>query len=229
MKTVLITGASGDLGTAIADLFLKNDFFIFFHGKNKKSDFSFCEKNPQKTQKIIADFSDFSAVEKMFSEISAVDVLINNAGAVFRDPKISPARFQKIFQINAIAPYFCAEFSAAKKCRSIVNIGSMRGFPESATTPDYSASKAALHLLTASLARKFAPKIRVNAVAPGFVATKMHAGNENRLKIEAQKTPLRRVATPAEIAEMVFFVAEKATFCTGEVFRADGGRHFSEK
>jgi len=223
MKSVLITGATGDLGRAIAEKFLKEDFFVFAHGSSEKSDFSFCEQNPEKTKKCIADFFDIPAIERMFSEIPTLDVLVNNAGIVFREKEISPERFEKVLRINTIAPYFCAEFARKKSVTSIVNIGSLRGFLESTTTPDYSASKAALHNLTASLARKYAPDVRVNAIAPGFIRTQMHAQNPERLALETKNIALKRIADPAEIAEFIFFVATKASYSTGEIFRADGG------
>lgn len=224
MKSVLITGATGDLGRAIAQKFLNEGFFVFFHGSSENSDFSFCEQNPEKTKKCIADFSDITAIEKMFLEIPTLDILVNNAGIVFREKEISPERFEKTLRVNTIAPYFCAEYAQKKGAKSIVNIGSLRGFLESATTPDYSASKAALHNLTASLARKYAPHTRVNAVAPGFVRTQMHAQNPERLEKESKTNiALKRIAEPSEMAQLVFGVAVEASYSTGSIFRADGG------
>ena len=103
----------------------------------------------------------------------------------------------------------------------------MQGLQHCARTVDYAASKAAVHNLTVSLARGYAPECRVNAVAPGFTKTGMHAGMQERLDAEAAKTPLQRYAEPKEVAEVIRFLAgEQSGFVTGEVVTVDGGRNF---
>lgn len=224
MKSVLVTGATSGIGFSIAERFLAaKDFRVFIHGRSAKNNFSLCQKFPNRTQQIVADFSNAEGVEKCFAEIPKLDILINNAGIVFREKEISAKRFEKVLYINTITPFLCSEKAVSLGASSIVNIGSMRGFSEAATTPDYSASKAALHNLTASLARKYAPTTRVNAVAPGFVRTPLHT-NPDRLLLEAEKTFLKRTGEPEEIAETVFFLAVTASFCTGTILRVDGGR-----
>lgn len=199
---------------------------MYVHGKDEASDFSILEEIPQ-GKKVIADLLAPDAVEQLFTQIPELDVLVNNAGMVNRSKEKTIEDFQKIFQLHATVPYFLSLEAKKRGVKSIVNVGSMRALEHCATTPDYSASKAALHNLTISLARTLAPETRVNAVAPGFTETKMHDGNSERLETEAKRTPLQRAATPDEIAEAIFFLASPAaSFITGEILRVDGGRNF---
>jgi 3-oxoacyl-[acyl-carrier protein] reductase len=232
MKSVLITGATSGIGRAAAIKFAREGYLVYCHGKSSESDFSVIEeieKLGERTKKVFADMANESEIRDMFAEIKSLDVLVNNAGTVTRTKPVTTEDFRKTMEVNVIAPYLCAELSREKGVQAIVNLGSMRALPQTATTPDYSASKAAVHNLTASLARMYAPECRVNAVAPGFTQTGMHTGNEERLEKEAEKSLLKIYAQPEDIAEMIYFLSsEKARFITGQVLVADGGRSFCE-
>ena len=225
-KTVLITGASRGIGRATAEIFTKNGFQVLGHGREHCADKIF-------TKFFVANFLEFSEIESMFAKIEkefgTLDVLINNAGTVNRKKidEFSGQDFQDLFAVNVTAPFLCARAAWRLGASAIVNVGSMRGFSQEATTPDYSASKAAVHNLTVSLARAFAPQCRVNCVAPGFTRTPFHDTNPERLKLEAAKTPLEKCAKAKEIAESIFFLAsEKSSFTTGATLLVDGGRNF---
>lgn len=230
MKSVLITGATSGIGKATALKFAAEGYFVLCHGKDENSDFSVIseiEKNGGLAKKVFADFSKEKEIRTMFEGIDHIDVLINNAGTVTRTKPITTENFRKTLEINLIAPYLCAELAKEKGVMSIVNTGSMRALLHQATTPDYSASKAAIHNLTVSLAKSYAPNIRVNAVAPGFTKTNMHEGMDDRLEQEREKTPLNITGNPADVAEAIYFLAsEKARFITGEILVVDGGRNF---
>ena len=226
MKKVLITGSSTGIGRACADVFSENNFEVLGHGRD------FCDDKIFRDF-FVADFLYHEKIEKMFTEISEkfgnIDVLVNNAGMVNRKQidQFSWQDFQNLFAVNVTAVFFCARAAFNIGASSIVNLGSMRGFSQEATTPDYSASKAAVHNLTVSLARAFAPKCRVNCVAPGFTKTPFHDTNPQRLDLEAAKTPLKKCASSRQIAESVFFLAsEKSAFTTGATLLVDGGRNF---
>ncbi len=230
MKTVLITGATSGIGKATALKFAAQGYAVLCHGSSDTSNFSILDEiasNGGSAQKLVADFTKETEIRAMFETIDSLDVLINAAGTVSRSKPITTENFRQTFEINVIALFLCATLARERGASSIVNVGSMRGLDHAATTPDYSASKAAVHNLTVSLARQFAPDCRVNAVAPGFTKTGMHEGMQQRLDLEATKTPLLRYSDPAEIAEVIFFLAsDKASFVTGEVVKVDGGRNF---
>jgi len=233
MKTpsALITGSTSGIGKATALAFAQKGYFVYCHGRSESSDFSVLDEirsEGGEAKKCVADMAVESEIHEMFQQIDTLSVLVNNAGTATRKKPVLGDDFRKTLEVNLVAPYICCQLAREKGVRSIVNVGSMRGLSQSATTPDYSASKAGLHNLTASLARMYAPDCRVNAVAPGFTKTPLHEGNDERLQMEAKKTPLQTVADPLDIAHSIFFLAsEKSRFTTGQVLSVDGGRSFS--
>ena len=112
-----------------------------------------------------------------------------------------------------------------KKFGKIVNISSIKGFPQTAGRAAFASSKAAILTLTASLAKEFAPHILVNCVAPGFTETETtkQAWTE-RIYAQIKEAPLGRAATPQEIAEVIVFLAsDKSNYITGQTILVDGG------
>ena len=105
----------------------------------------------------------------------------------------------------------------------IVNITSVAGLQGTGSSIPYAASKAAINCMTKSLARAFAPRVRVNAVAPGPVDTRWLAGREGMLDNYAKQSPLGRVSTPKDVADVVEFLAFGASMVTGQVVVVDGG------
>jgi len=157
-------------------------------------------------------------------------VLVNNAGFSWFGPtaELDVATFDRLFAANVRAPYFLvaalAPKMAARGSGSIINLGSMAGQIGLAGSAAYGATKATLASMTRSWAAEFSPSgVRVNAIAPGPVFT--GGAGPDRIEALGATTLLARAAQPSEIAEVIAFLASpKASYVTGAIFAADGGR-----
>ncbi|MFW6084289.1 MAG: SDR family NAD(P)-dependent oxidoreductase [Gemmatimonadota bacterium] len=166
----------------------------------------------------------FEAAESRFG---GLDLLVNSA-AVF--PRSDPLEttvdeWDRVFALNARAAYFCAQ-EAARRMQggaivNIVDTGADQAWP--GYVP-YVASKAALASVTRGLAAAFAPRIRVNAVAPGPVLLPEGGDGEAEREAVERLTALGRVGSPEDVAEAVLYLA-RASYVTGEILRVDGGQH----
>lgn len=174
-----------------------------------------------------------AAVKGILSEKLPVDVLVNNAGMPHGGTLFttSIAKLQEVFTVNffaqiALMQYF-GKYMLRKKSGSIVNIASVGGLEHEPGYLAYGSSKAALIWATRSAAKELAPHgVRVNAVAPGLVDTEMGSfRNQAELEKVLSRTPAGRMGEPNEIAEAIAFLAsDKASYITGEILSADGGR-----
>jgi len=177
-----------------------------------------------------ADLSDPAQVDHLIEQAGPVDVLVNNAGFSWFGPTadLDVATFDQLFAANVRAPYFLvaalAPKMAARGSGSIINLGSMSGQIGLAGGAAYGATKATLASMTRSWAAEFSPSgVRVNAIAAGPVLTGGAA--PDRIEALGATTLLARAAQPAEIANVIVFLASpKASYVTGAVFAADGGR-----
>jgi NAD(P)-dependent dehydrogenase (short-subunit alcohol dehydrogenase family) len=155
-----------------------------------------------------------------------IDILVNNAAVYASVPldQITLEQWDTVFETNTRGPFLVAR-EALPQLRAaggrIVNIGSLGGIHAWAGHAHYCASKAALHMLTQTMAKAFAPEVSVNCVAPGWIDLGDHAG-ETRARFAA-KTPLRRNGSGADVAEAVLFFAANSGFVTGQVLTVDGG------
>jgi 3-oxoacyl-[acyl-carrier protein] reductase len=171
-------------------------------------------------------------VEKCRTELGGLDVLVNNAGTTHFIPhhdmeKVTDEIWDEIFQVNLKGAFYaCRAAMPLLKERkgSIVNVSSVAGLLGHGSSIPYSASKAALNCMTQSLARAFAPEVRVNAVAPGPIQTRWLAGHEDHVDKAIAQTPMQRSATPDDIADVVCFLAIGTTLMTGQIVVVDGGR-----
>jgi len=180
----------------------------------------------------LLDVTDNDAVKTFFQQLDRLDLLINCAGIGGRGPsEFTPEGFAPGIDINLMGTMRCcyaAHALLARQGGAIVNIASVMSFFGSATAPAYAASKGAIVQLTKSLALAWAPeKIRVNAVAPGWIETPMtaqlQADAERNARVLA-RTPMGRWGKPEEIATGITFLASpKATFITGVTLPVDGG------
>jgi 3-oxoacyl-[acyl-carrier protein] reductase/pteridine reductase len=166
------------------------------------------------------------AVAATVAEHGRLDVLVNNA-AVFetaRLDQITLEQWDAVFETNVRGPFLVAR-EALPHLRvaggRIVNLGSLGGLHPWADHAHYCSSKAALHMLTKTMAKAFGPEVAVNAVAPGWID--MDPEPTEQTKRMVAKTPLRRTGSPADIASAVLYFATSASFITGQILPVDGG------
>ncbi|MFA5178060.1 MAG: beta-ketoacyl-ACP reductase [Candidatus Paceibacterota bacterium] len=239
-KTVLITGSSQGIGRVIALKFASlgakialND--ISFQEENLKALKQEIENNHGLVEYFLADVSKIEEVEKMMQEIQAkmggLDILINNAG-ITKDKtlaKMTTEEWQKVIDVNLTGVFNCTKSCLpliVPKQGNIVSIASIVGLRGNFGQTNYAASKAGIIAFTKSLAKEVGKVgVRVNAIAPGFIETKMAETIPEQLKATVkQLTALGRFGKPEEVAEAVVFLASpEAGFITGAVLNIDGG------
>lgn len=241
-KNAVITGARRGIGRAAVECFAGYGANIWACARKPDEAFEedmagLAKKHGVWIKPVYFDLADSAglaaAVKGILSEKLPVDVLVNNAGmpyggTLFTTPM---AKLQEVFTVNffaqiALMQYF-GKYMLRKKSGSIVNIASVGGLEHNPGYLAYGSSKAALVWATRSCAKELAPHgVRVNAVAPGLVDTEMGAyRNPEELEKVLARTPAGRMGTPAEIAEAIAFLASgKASYITGEILSADGGR-----
>jgi len=222
-KTAAVTGAGTGIGKATADLFEKAG------AKVARIDI---EPGPG----IVAgDVADEAAMEKVFEGIGPVDILVNNAGIAVRKQShnITREEWNRVMAVNVDGTFLCSRIAARgmkkKGGGAIVNLASIMGFSGGIyPNPAYQTSKGAVVNLTRTLALEFAAdNIRVNAVAPTFVPTRLTKpifGNPDTLKTVMSHTPLGRLPEAGDIAAAILFLASPAAGCiTGVTLPVDAG------
>jgi 3-oxoacyl-[acyl-carrier protein] reductase len=236
-KKALVTGALRGIGKTIADLFIAEGAEVWGLDYKTPEDLSArIEAANGKLHWVAADLSELSAVEgkieSALKESGGFDILVNNAG-ITKDNlsfRMSLEEWQKVLDINLSASFLVARTVGRdmirKRSGSIVNMASVVGIHGNGGQANYSASKAGLIGVTKSLAQETASRgVRVNAVAPGYIATDMTAGLPDKVK-EAfiEKIPLKRMGTPQDVANAVLFLAsDDSVYITGQVLPVDGG------
>lgn len=229
-KIALVTGASQGIGLAIAQAFHKSGATVHITGT--RADASEYASDLSAFTYHQADMADPGQRERLCRDVGAIDVLVNNAGLSNpRGAEFEMEGFRHTLEIDLVAPADLAfKFAAslAERRGSVINIGSAACFLAVKDVPSYTASKAGLLGLTRSLADKWAPKgVRVNLVAPGYVATKLTSDfheNETFTKNLEKIIPLHRWGEPEEMAPPVLFLAsDAASYITGQAIVADGG------
>ncbi len=244
-KVAIITGASRGIGRTTAIEFAKNGFCVVMtYNKNEelaKEVKSQIEELGQKCLCLKCDISNEQDVKNVLdqtlSTFGSVDVLVNNAAiaidTLFSDK--TAENFKKVLDVNLVGTFLMSKyvgtFMFEKKAGKIINISSTNGintyYP---MCLDYDASKAGVISLTHNLAMQFAPYVNVNAVAPGFIATKSEVDemDEEFIEMEKDKVFLKRVGTEEDVANVVLFLAsDKSNFINSEVIRVDGGMYGS--
>ena len=171
-------------------------------------------------------------VHRCCEELGGLDVLVNNAGTTrFIDhadlEALTDEVWDEILGVNLMGTFYCCRAALPflrERHGAIVNVTSIAGLQGDGSSIPYAASKAAGNCLTKSLARAFAPRVRVNAVAPGPVLTRWLADHQERIARYVQQTPMSQAATPEQVAEVIAFLALDASLVTGQVLIVDGGR-----
>ena len=229
-RAVAVTGGSGGIGNAIARAFRDAGAEVTVTGTREPGDYE-ADLTGMTYRRL--DLGDDAAITAFCDGLERLDVLINAAGAVFyRRREFEAETFREVMDVNLTAVLQLAtrlhDRLSDAPGGNIVNISSLTGFFSSRGNPAYGASKAALVQLTKSLAVAWArDDIRVNAIAPGWVKTKMTEvswGNEEIDHAIVRRTPLGRWAAPEEMAGPALFLASPlASYITGETLLVDGG------
>lgn len=238
-KTALITGGGTGIGRAIALRLAKEKVNIALNYSRSEEDAEAAQKEIQalgvECRIYKADVASDVQVRNMINEVvrdfGALDILVNNAGTThFVDHSdlegMREEYWDNIFAVNVKGLFFCCRAAASELKKTngvIVNITSIAGLSGLGSSIAYSASKAAAISITKSLARVLAPEVRVIGVAPGIVLTRWVEGQEEHIERLAGSTPLKRVAVPEDVAEVVYGVIAHAGFVTGQNIIVDGG------
>lgn len=234
MKNVLVTGSTGTLGEKIVEVLKKNNYNVIgTYNKNEKKASEIKNKYDVDMFKCnLENEEDINIlVDKIIGKYKNIDILINNA-AYYQDEPLeekTKETFLKILDVNLVGPFLLSKkigkHMLENKNGKIINIASTNGidtyYPESI---DYDASKAGLINLTKNLALYYAPYIKVNAVAPGWIETSDTLEmDENFMESEKNKILLNRFGRPEEIVDGILFLC-KNDYINGEVIRIDGGK-----
>src|ERR1700716_1060995 len=229
----LVTGATSGLGKAIALRLARDGAEVIVVGRNAVRGAETVDEITAaggRARFIAADLGDLADIRRLAHDAGDVDVLVNNAGRSVWAPteQLGVEDFDSMFASNVRAPfYLVAAFAPAMAARgggSIVNISSMAGRIGLPNGAAYGATKAALASLTQAWTAEYSPRgVRANAGAPGPVYTRPAA--RKLFDSLGATTPLNRAAEPAEIAEVVAFLASsRASYVTGAIVAVDGGR-----
>jgi meso-butanediol dehydrogenase/(S,S)-butanediol dehydrogenase/diacetyl reductase len=234
-KRVLITGGASGIGAATAARFLEEGALVVVLDNNAENCRRIMEKSPEPAGALAADVARLDEVRQAFAEatalMGAVDVVINNAGISIRHRflDITPEEWDRVMAVNLTGAFYVAQTAARLMTQAhggvILNTASTNGIVGYPYYADYNASKAGLIELTRSMALELAPKVRVNAVAPGYVLTPMQRAEytEEMLTDVNRKIPLGRHAQPEEVAALFAFLAsDDAGYISGHVYTIDG-------
>jgi len=234
-KRVLITGGASGIGAATAARFLEEGSAVCVLDRDSKAREQIRQKLPDLVGTVDADVSNLKQVQTAFDDavriMGGVDVLINNAGISIRHDflKITPEEWDKVIAVNLTGVFYMAQTAARHMWERdggiILQTASTNGIMGYPYYADYNASKAGVIELTRSMALELAPKVRVCAVAPGYVLTPMQRAEYTDAMLEDvnRKIPMRRHAKPEEIAALFAFLAsDDAAYMTGHVYTIDG-------
>jgi NAD(P)-dependent dehydrogenase (short-subunit alcohol dehydrogenase family) len=232
-KTALVTGAAKRIGRSLALALADEgaDVAITYRSSETEAQATAAvlREYGVRAMAVYCDLGDPAcvrrAVDSAIGELGRIDLLVNNAGFFETLPleSITLEQWDTMLNTNTRGPFLMAQAAHAELKRRqgrIVNIGSLGGLHPWATHGHYCVSKAAVHMLTLTMAKAWAPEITVNCVAPGMIVNgEVDPGYEHFV----EKTPMRRNGTPEDVAAAVLFFATGPRFITGQVLSVDGG------
>ena len=229
MGNVVITGGSRGIGAATVGLFAaRGDRVTFLYEKNHTAAKAVADKTGAAA--ICCDVTDGEAVNRAFSQIGDVDILVCNAGTMYFGllSQMAEDEWNRLFAVNVGGIYHCVNAAMPSFLKthrgSIVTVASMWGQGGASCEAAYSATKGAVIALTKALAKELGPSgIRVNCVAPGVILTDMCANvAPSILAGMGEETPLGRNGMPMDVAKAIAYLAD-AEFVTGQVLGVSGG------
>ncbi len=238
-KIAIVTGSARGIGFTIAKYFAQRgatSLIIDLHQKDIDSAVQKIDDAGLKAIGYPADVTDNKAIKNVFRDIykdfGSIDILVNNAG-ITKDGllmKMKESDWEAVINVNLKGAFNCIQavsrYMLKQKTGVILNIASVIGIMGNAGQANYAASKGGLIALTKSAAREFASrKIRVNAIAPGFIQTEMTQKlSPEVVENYAKAIPLARMGTPADVANLCLFLAStEANYITGQTINVDGG------
>jgi NAD(P)-dependent dehydrogenase (short-subunit alcohol dehydrogenase family) len=220
MKTAIVTGAAGLIGRGICQALIAEGWTVAAFD---------LKPGPDGARSVICDVGDEASVKAAFAELGweALGLLVNNAGIAQPDrgpmAELSLAEWRKVTDSHLTGAFLMSRAAIPLLCDAeegggaIINMVSTRAFMSEPNTEAYAASKGALVALTHAMAISLGPKVRVNAIAPGWITD-----DDDLRPVDHQQHPVGRVGRPEDIAGAVLYLAG-AGFVTGQVLSVDGG------
>jgi len=244
-KIAIVTGSNKGIGKSVISIFAKNGAEVIACARKKNSEFeNYCldlsSKYNTKIHNVFFDLNDIDEIKNAVSKIKSltnnVNILVNNAGIIqtslFQMTKIEDLK--KIFDVNFFSTFLFSQYIVKmmiknKSQSSIVNIASSAALEANIGRGAYASSKSALITLSNVMSKELSNfNIRVNSIAPGLTNTDMMkmSTEEKFLKQTIDRTSLKRIAEPEEIAQAVLFLSsDQSSYVNGQVLRVDGGLH----
>jgi 3-oxoacyl-[acyl-carrier protein] reductase len=237
-KVALVTGSSRGIGAAVARAFRLQGARVAVTYLEHEAAAREVAARGEHSLCLRLDVRERSSVRAALAAVTErwgrLDVLVNNAGTLAPEPflEISEESWDATFETNARGAFLCTQEAARLFERtgsgSVVNVSSVGGQLGGPKAPHYAAAKAALLAFTKSSARLLAPRVRVNAIAPGFIRTDMYAqvlASSSEAEV-LRSIPLERVGEPEDVAAAaVFLASDEAAFVTGQVLNVNGGQY----
>ena len=239
MKTALITGGAARIGAQIVKTLHHNQFNIIIHCNQSKDKAQLlCDElnavRANSVEVISGNLNNIDELDSLVSSIKSIDLLVNNA-SVFYPKSVEDSEMQDwddVININLKAPFFLSKGlskTLSKNDGSIINIIDIHSERPLKKHAIYNISKAGLKMLTQTLAKELAPKIRVNGVSPGSILWPQDSAeiSEDDKNLMLERIALHRQGSPQDIADTVLFLAN-SNYITGQIINIDGGRTLNQ-
>lgn len=234
----LITGAARRIGAAIARRLHASGYDVALHYRGSRVEAQSLAQElertrPNSTLLLHAELADFDRLPELVAHcvgrFGRLDALVNNASGFTPTPigTTTPAQWDALFASNARAPFFLSQAAAPHLQAAegaIVNLADLYAERPLREHTVYCMAKAALLMMTRSLALELGPKVRVNAVSPGAILWPEERSDTVAQQAMLARTPLGRTGSPEEVADAVRWLLQDARYCTGQVLHLDGGR-----
>lgn len=237
-RVALVTGAAKRIGAVVARALHADGYALVLHYRSSSEQMHALAaeleaSRPDSTLILQADLADVAQlpvlVARTVERFGRLDALVNNASAYYATPvgTATPQQWDELFASNARAPFFLSQAAAphlkasAGAIVSIADIYAQRPLPEHTL---YCMAKAALVMMTQSLARELGPQVRVNAIAPGNILWSENPVKAETSTILQQRVPLQRQGTPEDIASAVRWLLDGNAYVNGQIIAIDGGR-----